>query len=355
MTSRAPRKTNPTQNMLRILFYSLLICLGLCHSSHAAKEILLRLAPEADAPVIAKVTASEKVLLDTAPAPINAHLGWRQLPMPSPFTGYVPEASLSKNFEIQAGTPVQYLPTSQSASITHIATGDSYEIVRVKEEWATVRLSKEITGYFLSDASQQSALDLQARQLSTPPAPSAQAPAPQAPAPQAIAVPEPVAIPVPRTQVNPDQPIAQLDPNTLPPENVAWQPATAQLPSGSVPHSPLPTGTAAAPAPPITDPIMVSPDQTQAYEAKPELGPAKAPRLLTGTLVREINAKGPDYPIRLISPEGRLIAYVDFSKIYINDLAPYLEQKVYLRGQIYPLPDSHGQLVIQAESLRLAD
>jgi hypothetical protein len=100
---------------------------------------------------------------------------------------------------------------------------------------------------------------------------------------------------------------------------------------------------------------MVSPDQTQAREASPDLGPAKTPRLLTGQLLREINASGPGYPVRLKSPEGRLIAYVDFSSIYISDLAPYLGQKVYIRGQIYPLPDTPAQLVILAESLRLAE
>jgi len=105
----------------------------------------------------------------------------------------------------------------------------------------------------------------------------------------------------------------------------------------------------------ITNPIMVSPDQTQAREASPDLGPAKTPRLLTGTLTREINVTGPTYPIRLKSPEGRLIAYVDFSGIYISDLAPYLRQKVYVSGQIYPLPNNSAQLVILAESLRLAE
>jgi hypothetical protein len=99
---------------------------------------------------------------------------------------------------------------------------------------------------------------------------------------------------------------------------------------------------------------MVPSEQTQARETTPELGPAKTPRLLTGQLVRQISADGPDYPIRLLTPEGRLIAYVDLSRIYISDLSPYLNQKVYINGQIFPLPKANSRRVILAESLKLA-
>ncbi|TVP76338.1 MAG: hypothetical protein EA353_12215 [Puniceicoccaceae bacterium] len=100
---------------------------------------------------------------------------------------------------------------------------------------------------------------------------------------------------------------------------------------------------------------MVTPDETQAREAAPDLGPAKAPRLLTGQLVREIETTGPAYPIRLKSQEGRLIAYVDLSGIYLSDLSPYLNERVFIRGQIHPLPNAPAQVVILAESLRLAE
>jgi hypothetical protein len=100
---------------------------------------------------------------------------------------------------------------------------------------------------------------------------------------------------------------------------------------------------------------MVSSEQTQARETAPDFGPAKVPRLLTGILKQDLSNDGSAYPIRLRSPEGRLIAYVDFSGIYISDLSPYLDQKVYLRGQIHPLPESGGRLVILAEEIRLAE
>ncbi len=345
--------------MKRTLFSFLLASLCLCSSAQAAKEILLRLQPAADAPVIAKLTASEKVILDTAPAPSNAALGWRQIALPTPFEGFVPVATLGKNFEIVEGTPVHYLPTANAAQITRVEAGDTYEVVRVKEEWATVRFRKNIIGYFIDDSIEEIALAPSirsggfSRHLQQPDT-AAEAAATERSAP--TPAPAPVAIPAPRTRVNPDQPISQLNPDTLPPENVIWQPAR----SG---HQPPNTAAeaAATPAPRISNPesritdLIVSPDQTQAREAAPDLGPAKEPRLLTGTLQRQLDKAGPNYPIRLRSPEGRLIAYVDLSGIYISDLSPYLDQKVYIRGQIHPIPDRHNLLVILAEEIRLAE
>lgn len=329
---------------MRTLFYLFTGLISLVSTTHAAKEILLRLQPVADAPVIAKITASEKVILDAPPAPANAEQGWRQLALPTPFVGYVPIATVEKSLTILESTPVHYLPTASSAEITRVEAGDSYEVVRTKEEWATVRFRKDITGYFVDDSTEQVAIDFNAIEVplvSTKPAPNR---------------PAPVAIPAPRTRINPDEPIGQLDPNALPEENVVWQAARARVRgSESEGESDLLTRIS-DPASRISDPaIMVPSAQTQAREAAPDLGPAKAPRLLTGQLVREINVDGPSYPIRLRSPEGRLIAYVDFSGIYISDLSPYIGQKVYLRGQIYPLPDTPSQLVILAESLRLAE
>jgi len=347
--------------MYRTYISFFLVWLTLSTSLQGAREILLQLAPKADAPVIAKITATEKVILDAAPAPQNAEFGWRQLALPTPFEGYVPVATLSKNFEIVQGTPVHYLPTTESAAITRVEAGDTYEVVRVQEEWATMRFRKNITGYFIDDSTEEIAINfnsLQAPRVTIKPAPAA--------SPSL----KPVAIPAPRSRINPDEPIGQLDPNALPKENVVWKPARTELVEGArvrgseseseSAYSALtsispPESRISYPTSRIAAPIMVSPDQTQAREASPDLGPAKTPRLLTGQLLREINASGPGYPVRLKSPEGRLIAYVDFSSIYISDLAPYLGQKVYIRGQIYPLPDTPAQLVILAESLRLAE
>lgn len=230
--------------MQRTNLHLLSAILYLCSTVQGAQETLLRLDPADNAPVIATMTASEKVILDAAPTPVNAE------PWPAP-----------------------------------------------------------------------------------------------APAPA------PVAIPAPRARVNPDQPIGQLDPDALPLENVVWRPAGHE-PGES--ENPRPVSRISDSVSPISD-LIVTPGQTQAREAAPDLRPTKPPRLLTGMLKREIHVSGPGYPVRLKSPEGRLIAYVDFSGIYISDLTPYLDQKVYLRGQIHPIPETNAQLVILAEEIRLAE
>jgi len=336
--------------MLRTFFTTLLVCVTINAPTYAAQEIRLRLQPTMEAPVVARVIASDQVILNTAPAPRNAQLGWRKISLPTPFEGYVDIESLGKNFAILEGSPVHYLPTVESGVITKVEEGDIYEVVSVTETWATVRYRKDIIGYFNDEVAQSAAVDSEPPQLplvSTEPAPA------------------PIAIPARPFQINPDQPIAQLDPTTLPAENVIWKPVRVRGGDPSSLHSAVtesesessPTSriaSPASPASPISD-LMVTQELTQAREATRDLGPAKTPRLLTGTLEREINVDGPTYPIRLKSPEGRLIAYVDFSGIYISDLSPFIGQKVYIRGQIYPLPNTRAQLVILADSLRLAE
>jgi hypothetical protein len=348
-------------HMHRRLTSFFLVWLTLSAPLSGAREILLRTAPEAGAPAIAKITATDRVILDAAPAGRNAEEGWHQLALPTPFEGYVPTATLDKSLAIVAGTAVHYLPTTESATITEVAPDDRYEVVREQNDWATVRFYKPITGYFLlgpGDDAVRVEIDLQAPRL-TPLTPARKAQAVAAPAgpSEATLEPalEPLAIPAPRRPINPDEPISQLDPDSLPPENVVWQPAADRGRASAARNEDQPESN---PPPRIPNPesaIMVTPEQTQARETAPAPGPAKPPRLLSGQLIRQIEVDGPGYPIRLYSPDGRLIAFVDLSGIYLPDLNPYLNERVYIRGQIHPLPDSSSQLVIFAESLRLAE
>jgi hypothetical protein len=357
-----------------------------------AREIHLRLAPENDAPVIAKITATDKVILDAAPADQNADQGWRQLALPTPFEGYVPVATLDKSMTIMPGTPVHYLPTAQSAQITQVEDGDRYEVVREQNNWATVRFynlyfsdkdTETVAIDFAKSAAPESQVSPRPEPVEGALAPSESAPGSQVSAlapsgsedqgslrtdsasPNQPPTVEPLTIPAPRRPINPDAPISQLDPEDLPPENVVWQPAPATRSEPAAqgendPPSRIPDPASRISNPPSRIPnpapsIMVTPEQTQAREATQEPGPSKTPRLLTGNLVRQIEVDGPGYPIRLRSPEGRLIAFVDLSRIYLPDLDPYLNQKVYLRGEVHPLPETSEQLVILAETLRLAD
>lgn len=101
--------------------------------------------------------------------------------------------------------------------------------------------------------------------------------------------------------------------------------------------------------------IVVSPQNTIAWEGTPKPLTPKRPRLITGILTRDIVSEDRAYPIQIQSHEGRLIAYVNLSEIFISDLSPYINQKVYLRGVIYPLVGNSSRLVIIADNLSLAE
>lgn len=320
-------------------------------AAQAGREIPLRVAPKANAAIIAQIIASHNVVVDAPPAGGEIESSWRQLVLPSPFQGYVPIDSLNKNMELSADTPVHYLPDLESAIITRVEQDDRYEILRTEKYWAVGRFKKSITGYFSLEEPEDFA-----RLESNPtpePARRTAHPIKFRPAPATLGFEpalEPLAFPAPARPINPDQAISQTPPESLPPENVAWRPAPDPGPTATSPAS-------QAPAEPGTraSGIMVPSDQTQAREELPELCPDQTPRLLTGRLGRQILTEGPSYPIRLRSDEGRLIAYVDLSTIFLEDISPFLDERVFLRGQVHPLPGSSHQHVILVEEIRISE
>lgn len=308
--------------------------------SACAEDIILRLRPDANAPIITKITATEKVLLDAAP--VDEDSDWRQLDLKVPFDGYVPAASLTKNFAIVEGTPVHFLPDAKSEIIASARDGDLYEVKRVKEEWATIQYTEKLRTYFRTDAS-----------VSTPASPLRE-PAGKASALD-LAVSAPTHSPEPdASEFDPDLAVGQTSPEDLPPENVVWKSGAGKPAASRAPQAKTNADQVSSPERP--DSIMVSPLQTQAREAgSQEKLPTDQPlRLLVGTLVRKIETAGPDYSIRLRSSAGRLIAYVDFSAYYIEDIGPYLNERVYLRGHLAPLRSDSNELVILVQDIQIA-
>lgn len=309
-------------------------------ASACAEDIILRLRPDANAPIITRITATEKVLLDAAPAGDDGD--WRQLDLKVPFDGYVPAATLTKNFAIVEDSPVHFLPDANSETITRARDGDLYEVKRVKEEWATVRYTKKLTTYFRADAT-----------ASTPPSPLPE-PAAEPPALD-LAVSAPTHTPAPdATEFDPDLAVGQTSPEDLPPENVVWKSAPRDAAPARPPQADLETDQTRPPE--LPNGIMVSPLQTQAREAsRQEKLPSDQPlRLLVGTLVRKIETANPAHPIRLRSAEGRLIAYVDFSGYFIEDLSPYLNERVYLRGHLAKSRSNSDELIIFVRDIQIA-
>ena len=304
------------------------------------EDVILRLRPDAAAPIITRITATENVLLDAAPAGEDG--SWRQLELKVPFDGYVPAAALSKNFAITGGTPVRFLPDASSETITKARDGDLYEVKRVKDEWATVRYTKKLTTYFRGGAA-----------APTPPSPPPE-PVLEPAAPE-LTVTAPTHTPAPAARgFDPKLGVGHTAPEDLPPENVVWKSAPAAEASGRPAQAKSTADPGAAPE--LPNGIMVSPMQTQAREAAAEANPPtdQPLRFLVGELVREIESTEPDYPIRLRSEEGRLIAYVDFSGYFVEDLSPYLNERVYLRGHLFRARANSDKLILFVRDIQLA-
>lgn len=306
-------------------------------------ELSLRLSPDPAAPVVTQIVATEKVLMDAAP--VENAPGWLTLELDLPIEGFVPTASLSKSMEIASGTALQMLPAANALPLTDIGVNDRYEIAEAEAEWTRVRLNKTLRTFF---------------QMEPPRTPEAAAPSGlfQAPEPPTLELPiEPLVASPPNIQARPadaSSPASFLSPEQLPPENVVWKSA----PRNPAPvRQPQPQAFNPPPAmPALPGGIMVGPAETQAREDAPlEATADPTSRLLTGVLVREINESGPAYPLRLQSPEGRLIAYVDLSALFVPDLREFLNQRVNLRGPLQPLRSGERDLVIFAQEIRIAE
>ncbi|MEO0508386.1 MAG: hypothetical protein AAF065_00830 [Verrucomicrobiota bacterium] len=319
--------------MFRALAIIFVILQTVVSATASTDEIELRLHPDEAAPIVSTIVATEKVLLDAVPADED----WLTLKLDIPFEGYVPTATLNKNFAIVPGTAVRHLPSGTADMLTEVAEGDIYEILNAKDGWTTAGFIKRMTVFYKRPAPAEPIIEN----------------APEPPVLNLVPLPEPLTIDEPKPeQPTPAEPIEWQGRRPTPNRvlNRTWRPAPPII--RQQPYRPV----AAPEYPEEYDDIMVGPEETQVGEkSKSTPESDKALRLLTGILVREITAEGPTYPVRLRSPDGRLIAYVDFSGIFIEDLNPFLKQRVYLRGQIFPVKPNDSQLVIFAKEIQLAD
>jgi hypothetical protein len=293
---------------------------------------------------------------------------------------------VDKSLSIAEGSPVRYLPTMESARITRVEAGDQYEVVRRTDQWVTVRFRKEITGYFNTPDTESFALDLDAARplqpqsslgretareaesvgqrtilprplapLSSPAEPRAEPRAELRAEPQA----EPLRFPASPLTINPDQPIAQTNPDQLPPENVTWRPLSPSALSGRSDPSTLGAAESSRDrrsAEPVdwSGDIMVAREHTRA-EASPQIpAPEGSVRQLTGVLIQGPPTAASPYTLQLQAPDGRFIAFVDLSGVYIAALDPFLGERVLLRGPLRALSANDQRLVLLASSLRLA-
>jgi hypothetical protein len=318
---------------MKHLYYLFLTLLMITTVPVAASDIILLLEAKEDAQIMARVDSADPVIKAASPVleSEKATHGWMWTEYSTTIKGYVPAKSLSKNFDIAPNTIVRSGPNKNARVLTLAEATDRFEVLASDDDdWATIRFNKAIPVYFLD---------------------------------------RPLSVPVPaskiqprqkrhtRIQFNPDRAVSNLSPNALPPENVVWSSASANTTEQPEANIESLTGSEYDMIPATPDSIIVMPTQVQAPKIPraPEVKVGTPIRILTGKLVREIHNFGPRYPIRLKSASGQRVAYVDMSRIFINDLRPYLDKTVYIRGEVQPIVPGSRNLVILARTIRITE
>jgi hypothetical protein len=291
----------------------------------SASDVLLLLEAENNAVIIARVDSADPAIA-TAAAVLDtekAAQGWMWTEYTTTIDGYVPTESLSKNFDIATDTFVRSSPNTRANVLTRAEADDRFDVVASNDDWTTVRLKKAIPTYFLS-----SSLN---RAIAAPP----------------IAVPVPQQ-PLSKINFDPTSKVAKDSPDTLPSENVSVSSTPAYGLDSTIASEPQASST-------NSDSIIVAATEFMATGTPrpPEPTPGTPTRVLNGKLVREIHSFGPRYPIRLKASSGRRLAYVDMSRIFINDLRPYLDKTVYISGEVHPIVPGSSDLVIVARTIRI--
>jgi hypothetical protein len=287
-------------------------------------DIILRMAPSAEAAIITKIDAHSLLMQSThAVEEVNqAQQGWKCLEYSTIIDGYMLNQRLSKNCDAAPNSLVHLEPNEHSHVLTTIQRHDKFEIIAYNDTWSTIRAHKTVTAYFNSLAISKDARD----QVPT----------------HALAQ---------RLKIEPNVKIGQLAPNALKPENIKWHAAALGTPTPILAKKVQPTERM---QPGI---IMTGPADQQKSELpqRPDVDANSPLRNLAGTLIRETSQLGPRFPIRLKSPTGQQTTYVDMSQFFINDLRPLLNQKVHIIGEVRPVVTGSQDLIIQARTIRLAE
>lgn len=311
-----------------------------CHPISRAADVLLFIQPRDDAQIIGR-SSSEDPAIQAAAEVLDisaAAKGWKWTELSLETEGYVPTKAVSKGFEVAPGTFVRSQSNSGAIILTKAENGDRFEILASELDWTHVRFEKPIPVYFKDVAPSSEAFVTSMTQTTRA---------------EPIAVRSATSNPS-IASFDPNQSVGTTRPSALAPENVEWKAGpTATTPSiqSTGPQNFIPE----KPRPP--KPVVVAPQRVAPSERPrtPDVEIGTPTRTFSGRLVREIRNFGPRYPLRLKAGNGKRIAYVDISNVFVNDLRPYLDRNVFVSGEVRPVVTGSKDLVIYARVLRLAD
>lgn len=303
---------------LRLICYATL-CIAHAH----AQDVLLRLTPSESAPIVARIDSRAPAVTSARPVleADKARDGWKWTEHSATLDGYIPTSSLSKNFEIALNTHVRSSPDTNASILTSVQANDRIQVTASNDQWTTVHFRKAVPVFFREQA---------------------------LPAYTADQVPG---------HVLPTHPQSTPDANhtntQLRPVNVKWRaaPNTTHSATLTAPEPPVPQQRA-KPSSLMTE---ASERQISELPRTPQISHNSPVRKVHGILVRALTPSGTRYPLRLQTAEGKRIAYVDISQVFINDLRPFLSHPVQIIGEVRPIAPGSQDLIIQARTLRLAE
>ncbi|MGB0415862.1 MAG: hypothetical protein ACPGKS_03330 [Coraliomargarita sp.] len=313
-----------------------LLALAFTSASLTAADVLLRLAPDTHSRIITRLDSSQAALQRARPVkdPELAAAGWQWTEVKATVTGHIPTGRLAKDFSIQPGTIIRASASTTARVLSVVEADDQIDVdtITATAEWTRVRFSKPVPVYFLKSA-----------------------------------LPATTAMDVPAAPTRETGAASYTDPNELPPETVAWkrievdsiydpQPfekkrrAPTILVQESIPITPAPK-----PTPEPTKPQALVDDAAANQRSAPQRPQASntvGTITLQGVLTRKYT-EGAPYSLQLQVKESPR-TYVDISKVFINDLRPYLNEPVEIRGTVRPLVVGSEERVLQVHQIRIA-
>jgi len=297
--------------MSRLFAYSLAAFLS-TSLLMSANQLMVRLNPSSSAPVIKRIDEADPIFKRAITITNSglAKLGWMRSSDLLIFDGYLSTEQLSKNFEIEINAKVYPQASLNGPHIARVQDGDPIELLEMDDQWARIRIEKEMPVYF---------------QLGTS----------RAPTPVYIAPTRATAVRVDTTRFDPNLSVGATRPDQLPPENVVWRSATGPAPSD-----------------PNRKPIASIQRNDVAPITKPPVQADGRIYRLSGQLIRKINSEAPRYTLHLENTIGERIAYVDVSQMYLEDIHAFLDHTVYIHGEVSALSPASQSLVILARTIR---
>lgn len=301
--------------MQRILKYTLAL-LFCTTAGLQAGEVLLRLSPDANAATVARVDETSPTIQRSTQVanPFLAQNGWKQSQHKVSIDGYISTAKMSKNFEIDLQTPLAANSSLSGTPLTRIEQSDQIKVLKVADQWAQLRITKTLPVYF--------------QQRTRPVTPLA-----------------PITMTTKPTyhqdandrsyldDFDPARGVGITRPEALPPENVVWRSSNS---------APIPR-----PEPKPKAPRITTAPLSQATAAQQTTFLPDVIYRFSGILVQAGNA------LHLEDSQGNRLVGVDISQMYISDISPYLNQQVYIHGEVQLSEGQNEVIAITARTIRI--